>query len=79
MKTLDILSRLHRMDQLIRLKATGSPKEFAARLQVSQSMMYKNLDVLKSLGGPITYCKASESYRYETPVRLEFGYKEEIK
>jgi hypothetical protein len=75
MKTLDQFNLLLRMDQFIRLKATGNPKEFAARLRLSQSMMYNYLDVLKSLGGPIRYCKKSGSYEYEFLVRFEVGYK----
>jgi predicted DNA-binding transcriptional regulator YafY len=77
MKALDLFNRLERMDQLIRLKATGSPKEFAARLQISESMMYNYLDLLKSLGGPIRYCKQAGSYEYASPVRLELGYRTE--
>lgn len=39
-ESLDILNRLQQMDQLIRLKATGNPVAFAARLGISKSMLY---------------------------------------
>ncbi len=74
MKTIDILRRLEQMDQLIRLKATGSPREFAARLGLSQSMMYNYLDLLRMLGGPVQYNRVSASYEYEYPVALQLGY-----
>ncbi len=77
MKAFDILSRLQRMDQLIRLKATGNPKEFAARLGISESLLYYNLDLLKSMGGPIRYCKEKGRYEYERPVILNIGYQQE--
>ncbi|MDX1911942.1 MAG: hypothetical protein SFV22_10675 [Saprospiraceae bacterium] len=74
MKTIDMFQRLEQMDQLIRLKATGSPKEFAARLGISKSMMYNYLDMLRTLGGPVHYNRAIESYEYEYPVALQLGY-----
>ena len=74
MKAIDILQRLEQMDQLIRLKATGNPREFASRLGISQSMMYNNLDLLRSLGGPVLYNKVAASYEYEYPVALQLGY-----
>jgi len=77
MRALDILNRLERMDQLIRLKATGNPKEFAARLGISQSLLFYNLDLLKSMGAPIRYCKQAGRYEYEQPVILEIGYRQE--
>ncbi len=74
MKAIDTLQRLEQMDQLIRLKATGSPREFASRLGISQSMMYNYLDLLRTLGGPIQYNKIATSYEYEHPVTLQLGY-----
>ena len=74
MKAIDILQRLEQMDQLIRLKATGNPREFASRLGISQSMMYNNLDLLRALGGPVLYNKVAASYEYEYPVALQLGY-----
>lgn len=67
------------MDQAIRLRATGRPNEFAGRLGLSQSSMYNYLDMLKAMGGPIAYCKKAESFVYKTPVRLDIGYKEDVK
>lgn len=74
MKAIDILQRLEQMDQLIRLKATGPPKQFASRLDISQSMMYNYLDLLRSLGGPIQYNKIAASYEYTHPVVLHLRY-----
>ncbi len=75
MKAIDILNRLKRMDELIRRKATGNPREFAARLGISESLLYLNIELLKSMGGPIQYCKEKDSYEYEEPVVLEMGYR----
>jgi Predicted transcriptional regulator len=53
MKTYELILRLERIDQFIRLKATGSPRQFASTLGISVSMLYNYLDLLKNLGGPI--------------------------
>jgi predicted DNA-binding transcriptional regulator YafY len=55
MKTLETLQRLEQMDQLIRLKSTGSPNLFATRLGISKSSLYNYLEILKLLGGPVRY------------------------
>ncbi len=76
MKALDTLNRLKQIDLLIRLKATGNPTAFAARLGISQSMMYNYLNLLKTLGGPIRYSQRGSSYYYERPVTFELGYRQ---
>ena len=49
--------RIERIDRLIRLKATGSPKEFAKKLGISESSLYEYLRYLKDKGGPIEFDK----------------------
>lgn len=75
MTTLDILRRLQRMDQLIRLKATGSPLDFAAKLEISKSKLYNDLQALRDLGAEISFCKDCGSYFYKHPPQFEFGTK----
>lgn len=74
MTVIVIFHRLERMDQLIRLKATGCPVEFASRLGLSRAMMYHYLDLLRELGGPVRYNKTNASYEYEYPVALQLRY-----
>ncbi|MFN0033614.1 MAG: hypothetical protein ACKVUS_01020 [Saprospiraceae bacterium] len=77
MKAMHIIHRLEQMDQLIRLKATGSPKQFAALIRCSESTMYNYLDMLKEMGGPIQYNKALRAYEYKQLVCLRMGYEKE--
>ena len=77
MKLIDKLERLERMDKLIALKATGTPKEFAKKICVSESTLYELLKVVKELGGEIHYCRTTQSYTYISPVRLSLGYVKE--
>ena len=68
--------RLSRIDQLIRLKATGSPKEFAGKLEISERALYDHLSWLKSEGGcPIRYCRLRRSYYYARKGRFVFEFR----
>lgn len=46
---------LQRMNSMIRMKATGSPEEFAQRVGVSKATLYRHVDTLKELGADIHY------------------------
>jgi predicted DNA-binding transcriptional regulator YafY len=64
--------RLKRMHNLIRLKATGQPEKFAARLEISQATLFRNINELRNLGAIIYYSKEDESYVYDEPFNLDF-------
>ncbi len=72
MKFLEEIERLKRLDQLIRLKATGTPAQLASRLHISERTVYKEIDTLRLLGAPVEFCKVRNSYcySYEVEVRL---------
>jgi len=55
MNFLTQIRRLERLDQLIRMKATGTPKELAKRMQVSRSTLYNILEFIKMQGVEIYY------------------------
>jgi len=74
----DYISRLRAMDKLIQLKATGNASEFASKISLSRSMVYKYIDVLKELGGPIEYCCISKTFYYTAPVKLEISFKKKV-
>lgn len=72
MKLLDQIRNLERIDQLIRLKATGTPTELAKKLKVSERTVYYFLNTLRDFGIDIIYCKHHQSYCYETRVFIIF-------
>ena len=72
MRLIEHFHLLERADGFIRRKATGRPEEFAARLNLTRSCLYRRLDDLKSVGAPIKYCRFSKSFYYEEPFRLPF-------
>lgn len=73
MNLFDDLFMLQRIDQLIRMQATGTPVQLASRLQVSERKLYRLLEQLKDQGFPIAYDKQKDSYYYEIAVKIEFS------
>lgn len=73
MTFLDEIERLKRLDCLIRLKATGTPTQLAARLNVSERTVYNQIDTLRSLGAPVAFLKERNSYCYAYPIKLQLG------
>jgi hypothetical protein len=64
MSLLKYVERMKRMDDLILKEATGKPKEFAKKINVSSSQLFKELKEMKVLGAPIEYSPEKESYFY---------------
>ncbi len=72
MKFLEQIQQLERLDQLIRLKATGSPKDLAEKLEVSERSVYNFMEVMRCLGADIKYCSQRNSYCYESKFLFKF-------
>ena len=77
MSTMEIITILKRMDQMIGRRSTGGPENFARRLGVSERTMYNYLDVLKGLGATIHFSRCSNSYLYIEEGRLRLGYEKQ--
>ena len=63
-----------RIDQLIRLQATGSPRALASRLGISRTTVYRLIDVMKELNAPVTYDIKLQSFVYESAVKFKVGF-----
>lgn len=75
----DYLNRIERLDLLIRQKRTGSPKELADKLDISERWLYILLDELKTeLDCPIRYSRRRRSYIYEKPGKIMIGFTSEL-
>lgn len=66
------IQRIERLHQLLKLKATGSPKDCAGKLEISERQLYNTLELMKALGAPIYYDIANGSYCYEYEVECMF-------
>ncbi len=65
---------LERVDQLIRLKATGRPKRLAERLNVSEATVFRIIDTMKAMHAPISYNIARQSYIYTETTNFKCGF-----
>ncbi len=74
MRLLQQFELLERMHHLIKLQATGSPKDFAQKLKISESTLFEYLQTLKEMGGKIAYSRCMQSYYYETLVEFQIDF-----
>lgn len=70
MTLIEKLREIERLDQLIRLKSTGSPSELASRLQRSERSVYQLINMMKNMGAPVYYCNNQRSYCYRYGVEF---------
>ena len=68
------IALLERVDQLIRLRATGRPKQLAQRLEVSEATVFRIIDTMKALNAPIYYDLARQSYSYSQATKFKCGF-----
>lgn len=62
MKFDDYQEKLEQIDKLIRYSNTGSPKELAKRMRVSERTIRRFIEKLKTKNESIRYCRRSQSY-----------------
>jgi DNA-binding Lrp family transcriptional regulator len=70
MSIIDHIYLLERVHHHIEHKSTGTPREFADRLQISERKLYRILDELRDLGAVIDYNAERSSYMYGNEVQL---------
>jgi len=73
MKLIEHIHLLTRLDNLIRRKATGTPKDLSNKLGVSERHAYRLINDLKNIGFPIAYNRIQDSYCYNGQVSLQFS------
>lgn len=76
MRFIEKTRMLEQVDQLIRMKATGSARQLASRLKVSKSTVYEIIELMKLMGAEIDYCSKRCSYYYLTEKVLAIGFVE---
>lgn len=66
--------------ELIEQKKTGTPANLSKKLAVSERMIYKYLDILKSeFNAPIKFNRSIQSYYFTEAGSLDLRWKEEFK
>ncbi len=71
MKTIKNLQRLHRFHKLIQDETTGSPKELARRLRISERLVYLMVEQLKDYNAKVCYNRSRKTYYYTEYFDLE--------
>ena len=66
----EIFQRLSRIDQLIRIKGTGTPSELADKIGISERSMYEYIRLMKDFGAPVLYSRQRKSYYYKQEGRF---------
>jgi len=72
------LERIKKINRLIKSANTGSPKEFANELGISESHLYRYIDELQEMGIPIHYSRTRKTYYYENNTELTLSYSMKI-
>lgn len=75
MPAIKYINRLKTIDRLIQLKMTGSPKELAIKLEISERQVFRYIENLQELGGKIEFDKLLNSYVYSTEIELLMTYR----
>jgi predicted DNA-binding transcriptional regulator YafY len=78
MPAIKYINRLLAIDQMIRLRLTGSPKQLAEKLELSERQVYTYLNNLKELGAEIKFDKCINSYLYTVDIKLVIAYEKII-
>ncbi|QHI35896.1 hypothetical protein IMCC3317_12440 [Kordia antarctica] len=74
MRFIEKIEVLKRVDQLIRIKATGSARDLAVKLGIGKSTVYEIIEILKNMGAEIKYCNYRKSFYYISDKILAIGY-----
>lgn len=68
------IEKIKYIDFLIRLKCTGSPKELAEKLGVSERTVYSYLETMQELGATIYFDRNCMSYLYKEIKEFKIGF-----
>lgn len=63
--THESFKRIERIDQLIRIRGTGTATELAEKLGISRKSVYNLLNEMKDRGAPIKFDQFRGSYYYD--------------
>ncbi|MFA8433913.1 MAG: HTH domain-containing protein [Marinifilaceae bacterium] len=62
MNIFEDFEKLERIKKLASLKATGTPKELAFKIGVSERTLYRMIDYLRDYGNDIFYSRSLRTY-----------------
>jgi len=73
-----LLNKLVRLDFLIRIKGTGTPRQLANKLEVAERTLYDYIGIMKDFGAPIKYSKQRQSYYYDDEGEFKIAFQRKM-
>jgi predicted DNA-binding transcriptional regulator YafY len=70
MSMLKYVEKLRRIDLLIARRSTGTPREFADKLEIKRSTLFQYLQEMREMGVDIRYSHLLGSYYYADGKRI---------
>ena len=70
LKSIKNLKRLQQLHQLIENERTGSPRELAGKMRISERSVYKLIDYLKDYSANINYDRSRKTYYYNSDFQI---------
>ena len=65
------LNRVAQLDQLVRTKSTGTPRQVAKMLGLSRTAFFEfKRELTEDYGFPIAYCSVRQTYFYTEPGKM---------
>ena len=68
-------NRVQQLHTLLKRKGTGTPRELAKKLNLSERQTLEYVRELKDSGIPIAFCKHQKTYYYEKEVIFTFEFR----
>ncbi len=68
------IEKIQKLNKLIEAEKTGTPKEFAQKLNTSKSKLYELLDDLKSFGVEVKYNRKVKTFYYADSSKLDINF-----
>lgn len=78
MPAMKFINKILRINTLVKLKATGNPRELASKLGISERSLYEYIHDMKELGAPIAFSYSHNSYIYYTDGELWIGFSKDF-
>ena len=78
MSAIKYINKILRINTLVKLRATGSPRELADKLGISERSVYEYISNMKELGAPIAFSYSHNSYIYYKDGDLVIGFSHDL-
>lgn len=72
------LERLKQINELIKNKSTGKPKEFSKKIGISESHLYRCINEIKEMGAPVKFDRKRDTYYYDKSFEIKVNYSIEL-